>query len=144
MYTYVVVGKTLYGYWPIQSNRTYIYKPFTSYLSFRALSSLAYYIRSGLLSAAWGPAQRLAIGAFCSPLLISSVVMAPLSTTPNSQPLVPSFLRQSPKRWSSKDLQMLMLTEQFDLPAEELIEAVYLPTDDLSQSAQSELTDNRR
>ena len=39
---------------------------------------------------------------------------------------------------------MLMLTEQFDLPAEELIEAVYLPTDDLSQSAQSELTDNRR
>ena len=25
---------------------------------------------------------------------------------------------------------MLMLTEQFDLPAEDLIEAVYLPTDD--------------
>jgi hypothetical protein len=55
--------------------------------------------------------------------------MAPLSTTPNSQPLVPSFLWQSPKRWSSKDLQMFMLTEQFDLPAEDLIEAVYLPTD---------------
>ena len=55
--------------------------------------------------------------------------MAPLLTTPNPQPSAPSFLLQSPKRWSSKHLQMLMLTEQFDLPAESVIEAVYLPTD---------------
>ena len=62
--------------------------------------------------------------------IFESSHMPPFSLPSDSRPSMPSFLFQPPRRWTSEHFQMLKLSQQQSHhPAEEIVGALYLPSD---------------
>ncbi|KAI9726720.1 MAG: hypothetical protein M1834_008655 [Cirrosporium novae-zelandiae] len=80
--------------------------------------------REGTVGEPFSCSMRLKSRAMTSP------GMNPLSLPSDSRQPIPSFLLQPPKKWTSEHFRTLKVIQQDNLPAEAIIEARYLPSDE--------------